>query len=210
MMYLLAINLVSSVASQSLLDLTTIIIFIFTLLNYRNNKSSVLGWKASIFWVLAAYFIVVCLGFLINAASGAPIREMLFKFIWVFHLYLFYIFFQTVQLSLKNLLKSLCLFLFIPTVYSLICYMTGVDLITGVDSSRIIGMVHSATYHAHGNAVLFIFIFGLALYNFKENKLQWKAFYIFSILSLGLSILLTFTRGVWISLFLSVLFMLKR
>jgi O-antigen ligase len=89
-----------------------------------------------------------------------------------------------------------------------VSFVRGFDLITGTENSRITGLVNSATYHAHGNAVLFVILIGCLYFSYHRLSSLWKVISLVSTTLLGMSIYLTYTRGIWISIFVSSALML--
>lgn len=206
--YLLTLYPVAAVSSQSILDLTTILMFFVTLWLIRKNPQKFVLKKIGIEWAFLGYGVVVALGFLFNASKDAEWVRSAIKFSWLLNIYILIYTFQSLKISSAFILKALTLLSIGPTIYSLISYVHGLDLITGRSNIRITGLVNSATYHAHGNAFLLIFMLGSLIVCHKKLSYFWKYFGGFSIGLLGLSIALTFTRGIWGSLFLSSLIVL--
>lgn len=204
----LALYPVAAVSSQSLLDLTTVVMFFSLIWMLRKNKSQFVFQKIGIEWAFLAYVVVVILGFAINASKEAEWLRSFLKFSWLINIYILILVLQTVEIETTRIVKVLSALSLGPTLYSLISYLQGFDLITGRDNVRITGLVNSSTYHAHGNAFLFVFLVGGIFFSFKKLPKFWKVFSLISTFLLGVSILLTFTRGVWLSIFLSTIMIL--
>lgn len=192
-----------AVSSQSLLDLALSALFLSLIFVFAKKRQILVIEKIGIEWAFLGYMITIVLGFWLNASPDAEWLDSAIKFSWVLNLYILIFGLQTTQLDSTKILKALSAGTLIPTLYSLASYMYGVDLITGRNNHRITGMVNSATYHAHGNAIIFVFLACCLYFSFKKLKLNWKIFAVSSFLLLGTSILLTFTRGIWISIFVS-------
>lgn len=198
-----------AVTSQSMLDLFISILFLIWLTQVIKSKS----FKCSqinfigIEWAFLGYLIVIILGFIFNASKDAEVARSLLKFIWLGQFYIFIYSFENIKLKLKQLILYFSLFFIIPNVYALVSYFLGYDLITKQDSDRILGMVSSATYHAHGNAVIFVMFFAIVILSFKKLPVKFKILCLATLILYFASIFLTFTRGIWISIFLSGLFM---
>lgn len=159
-------------------------------------------------WGFVAYVVVVICGFIFNASTEAPWWDSLIKFTWILNFYILIYAFSKNTFNLEKVLKVLCVLLLPLTIYSLISYWHGVDLITGRDNStRITGLVNSSTYHAHGNAVIFVFLAAILLFTYQRLNRTWIFFCVASISLLGASIFLTLTRGIWLSIALSALIM---
>lgn len=156
---------------------------------------------------IALYIVIVAAGFIFNASADAPWWQSLMRFSWVLNLYILTFAFSKSDIKPEKSLQFLAMATLIPTIYSLISFYHGVDLITGRDNSRITGLVNSATYHAHGNAIIFVFMVAILFFVYKKLSIPWKFVTVFSILLLGTSIFLTLTRGIWLSVAISSIFM---
>jgi O-antigen ligase len=205
---LLGLYPVAAVSSQSALDAIIILIsflwlFMIYKKGYHENRLSSTGAEIPLF----SYFIVVILGFIFNASPEAPWLNSLVKFTWILNLYILIYAIRISNLNLNKILKFISICVLPPTIYSLVSYYHGVDLITGRENSRITGLVNSATYHAHGNAVIFVFMTSIYVFVRKRLSLNWQIFCGISLGLLGLSIFYTFTRGIWLSLTLSTFIM---
>ncbi len=199
----LAIYPVAAVSSQSLLDLSTVLMFLTTMWLFRKKKIELAFKKIGIEWAFASYLGVVIIGYMTNAAADADWVGSLVKFSWLINIYILIYAFQSLQLKTIRIIQIISTLTFGPTLYSLLSYARGVDIITGRDNTRLTGLVNSSTYHAHGNAVLFIILVSCLYFSIKKLNLAWQIFSFFSTILLGLSIFLTFTRGIWISIFIS-------
>lgn len=194
---------VAAVSTQSGLDIATVILFLATTFLIYKKRAEFVFRSIGIEWAFLGYVIVVILSFMINASKEAEWFRSAIKFSWIINLYILIYVFQSKSVEVKNMIKVLSLGSLLPTVYSLVSYHNGVDLLTGRLNERITGLVNSSTYHAHGNAMLFVaLVAGLSLCGNQLSRL-WKWIAGFSTFLLGLSILLTFTRGIWLSVCLS-------
>jgi O-antigen ligase len=142
----------------------------------------------------------VFLGFVLNASKEAEWASSIVKFSWLINLYILIFTFQALKIETVQIIKVLSVGTLLPTVYSLASYVHGLDLMTGRLNDRITGLVNSATYHAHGNAMVFVFLVGSLCFSWRLLSRKWRIFAQVSAFLLGVSILLTFTRGIWISL----------
>ncbi len=204
---LLIVYLAATVSSQSLLDAAILISgigFIFNQLKHRPKLNFNLPMKFLVF--VASYFLIVLVGFYLNASPEAPIMWYLSKFDWVLHVYLLYLVAQVIEFDIIKVLKYLSIALFLPTLYSLVSYVNGKDLITNLDNTRITGLVNSSTYHAHGNSILLVLLGVLLFFTHNQLKKSWKIFIYLHLLMLTASVFLTFTRGIWLSLFITLFF----
>lgn len=200
---LLSIYSIAAVSSQSLLDISMALIFMTVFYIFFKNKKIFIFKKIGIEWAFLGYVFVVILGFLINSSKDAEILNSIYKFLWLINIYILIYAFQSCHFETKKIIKSLSVLTLIPTLYSLCSYIYGTDLITGRDNSRITGLVNSSTYHAHGNAMIFTFLVGCLYFSYKKLNFIWRLFSLTVTVLLGLSVVLTFTRGIWFSIFLS-------
>lgn len=206
---LLGLYPIMAVSSQTLLDAVMIAISIIWVIFFIRERRypDLMFKKIGTEWLFLGYFLVVVSGFIFNASPDAPWFENLLKFLWILNLYILVFAFETAPIILEKVIKFIAVLVFFPTIYSLISYLHGTDLITGRDNSRITGLVNSATYHAHGNAVIFVFLMALYLFTYRKMTTRWQFFCIVSIALLGASIFLTLTRGIWLSIVISSVLM---
>ncbi len=204
----LSIYPVAAVSSQSLLDLVTFFMFFTTIVILYRSREKIDFKRIGIEWAVLGYLIVIALGFKFNASPDAEWQNSVIKFSWLINIYILIYTFQTLSFNSIKVIQVLSVLSLGPTVYSLISYLNGLDLITNRDNDRITGLVNSSTYHAHGNAVLFVILVGCLYFSIRKLSRAWMFFSLFSTFLLGLSIFLTFTRGIWISIFASSMMML--
>ncbi len=209
--WLVTLSLVplGAVTSQTVLD-AMIILLLFGLIykligNFRAEapKFKILG----IEWAFLGYFMVVLLGYYFNASKEAEIGWNLKKFLWIPHLYLFIYSFLNIRISHTRIIKFCSFFFLLPNLYALGSYIVGYDLITKIENKRILGLVTSATYHAHANAIVFVFYFACLYFGFNKLSTRMKFFSGLAFILFAASIFLTFTRGIWGSILMSTLLM---
>lgn len=194
---------VAAVSSQSLLDFSTILMGLTAFWMVRKEPQKYTFRKIGIEWAFFGYAVVVMLGFIFNGSPDAEWLRSAVKFSWLINIYILIYTFQGLKIRAELILKFLAVLSAGPTVYSLISYIYGVDLITGRDNARITGLVNSATYHAHGNVFLLIFMVGCLIISYRKLSSTWRFFGALATGLLGISIILTFTRGIWGSIFFS-------
>lgn len=204
-----AVYSIAAVSSQSVLDISTFVLLITTLYIIRRNPGRIAFTKIGIEWAFLGYVIVVVLGFIFNSSPDAEWLRSASKFSWVINIYILIYSFQVIKIESSSVLKTLSILSLGPTIYSLVSYIHGTDLLTGRSNERITGLVNSATYHAHGNSFILVFMIGCFLISYKRLSRTWIGISILSIFLLGLSIVFTFTRGIWGSLFFSSLVVLS-
>lgn len=198
-----------SVTSQTVLDLFTILLS-FSLIAALIKQPS--DWrihfkKTGPEWFILAYFITVIIGYIFNASPDAEIVWNLKKFTWVLSFYVYIYAFSNTVLTPKKMLWYLNLFFLIPNIYAIVSYVIKYDYFTDKAIARVIGLVNSATYHAHANALLFVFFAALMLFYFNKAGRRLQAIGAICFVIFFFSIFLTYTRGIWISLFVSALIM---
>lgn len=195
---LVAVSVVATWVSQSLLDLAVGLIgllWLSQLIRYRHIgeafPSKVMN---KIFPVFFGYFFVACLGFAFNARPEAEVANNLMRFNWILALYpLTWAFTQT-SFS-ESFFRKAFAFLLLPAIYGFNIYINhGTDLISKTETGfRVVGFVNSATYHAH--IAGFFVILGLG-YLIGRNLKKAENLVIFSVtLIVFLSLLFTKTRG---------------
>jgi O-antigen ligase len=199
------------VTSQFLLDVSTISIFLCLIYAcFRPTAFSTAPFKRiGIEWALFGYFLVALLSLALSAPEPKPWFYSLRKFTWLFDFYL--IIWATSQMtgSLKKWISFFCFAYILPNFYAFWTFYLGQDFFSQeFTRGRLTGLVHSATYHAHANGVILVFFgaLGIGLWGFLSLRL--KAFFLFSFAIMGVSVFLTYTRGIWISVPLSLLFFL--
>ena len=205
--------ILGTVTSQSMLDFFTILMFFGFLKDLKQNPKDTLN-RFKFFgneWAILGYFITVILGYMINASPDAEVGRGLFKFMWVPNLFLYYYVFTKIKFNISGYISFFSLAFVFPNIYAVESYISGVDMLTQKTIDRAIGLVDSATYHAHANAVIFVVFFFLMYYG--GRKFLSRKFYLFSVGTLFLllsSIAVSMTRGAWaavvfgISLFFSL------
>lgn len=194
---------IAAVSSQSALDASTVLMFLVTAwMIYKNKSDFTIKW-IGIEWAFLGYMLAVVLGFAINASAEAEWFRSTVKFSWVINLYILILTFQSLKVDTLKIIKVISVGTLLPNLYSLASYVNGYDLITYRINERITGLVNSSTYHAHGNAVLFVALLGALAFSYSRLSQRWKVFVLFSTFLLGASIFLTFTRGVWLSILAS-------
>lgn len=204
---LIGLYTVFAVSSQSLLDVAMTLIGAGWVLWAVKSRKFGLSRIGGAEWPLGLYVLIVICGFIFNAPKEAPWHESLLRFTWIFNLYILTFAFTLSAPRTERILQFLSVIILPPTIYSLISYYHGVDLITGRDNARITGLVNSSTYHAHGNAVIFVFLTSLLVFAYRKLSVAWQFVCSVSIVLLGTSIFLTLTRGIWLSIAISAVLM---
>ncbi len=200
--------LFSTVVSQTLLDFFTILLAIGLLTDFikQPQKTKQMFKMFGNELAMLAYLIVVLIGYYVNASRDAEIGRGLSKFLWVFNFYIYYYAFLKTRLKFEANRMALyfgVLFL-IPNVYAIYTYIVGYDFLSFKFIPRSVGLVNSATYHAHGVALIFIpFIISL-FFNWSKLKPFMKALAVAALPIFVGSVMVTLTRGAWLIMAISV------
>jgi len=195
-----------AITSQSLLDFFLIMLGFLWLWDVFQLKLYKTNWgfqKIGIEWALLGYFLVVLLGVLFNSSRDENAWREVGKFTWVLNFYILIYSFQKIKLNPREWIPYFSFGFFFQSMYAIVGYFRGSDFITGRASDRVLGLLDSSTYHAHANAIVFIFFLGVLFYSWKTLAGRWKIIGLVSLLTLLWSVYLTYTRGVWVSLFVS-------
>lgn len=211
--YLLAGTTVGPVVSQSLLDFMIILIFIGFAVNFIRNKSetSMVLRKPFLFeYGFIFYILAILIGFLILDITDKEAWFKFNKFHWIINFYLFVWAFSRYEISLTKLTKFFTIAYLLPNLYSIISTLTAYDPIHGrvLENFRLVGLLESATYHAHGNGLILTFFVVILFFQFKNLSRFFKLLSIFALLAMAFGIFLTFTRGIWLSLSITTLIFL--
>jgi len=199
-----------SVVSQSLMDASIVILFLTLLITHWNSFSTInslrfIKRRPYLFEVgFILYIISIAIGFLYYKTDQTEILKAFGKFTWILNLYVFYWYFRTSKINLNQLTWFYVLAFLIPNIYGVITFIYNYDFIQFVTlkDRRIIGLLNSATYHAHANALIFSFFTTYIFFRFKELTSTLKITFSLASVLMGLSIFLTMTRGPILSLFI--------
>lgn len=197
-----------AVCSQSLMDIMMCLLLLVWLYGvWQSHKLSGLGFrKIGIEWAFAGYLVTIVLGFIFNSVLQPEWFYVFFKFTWIFSLYFFINFYEAIDFDLVKTLKFMGTLVIIPVVGALVIFIQTNS--QGLpEEFRLLGFVNSATYYAHGNAMLLVFLLNLFLFLYKKISRSWNIMILVSLTLMVISIYFTYTRGIWISLFLSTVLM---
>lgn len=208
--YLLAGTAIGPVVSQSLLDLSITLLFIYLVVYWTKNKSKnvIELRKPYLFeYGFIFYFFAIILGFIILNITDSHAWFMLTKFTWVINFYLFCWAFSKYEITLTKLLKFFSWAYLVPNIYAIGCTIYGYDPIRDkvYEKGRLLGLLESATYHAHANGLILTFFLVILYYQFKNLNVKYKWLSAFASIAMAMGIFLTLTRGIWLSLAVSVL-----
>jgi O-antigen ligase len=214
LVFLLSLFGISTLTSQSAMDVSAILIVIYMLwkgFSWRQQDATYKLFNPTGFdWIFPLWVIVVAAGVSLNAYwyDSTLLRTIEFK--WVLFFYILSAAFIYKGFSTKVIWPTMLVVL-ICSIYAIAVYFMGWDPIhpendmsPTAGTIRTGGFFGNAMAMAHSYGVLFSLLFGLLLtgFHWKQNY-RWPL--LLTLFLLGISILLTLTRGVWISLFLSTL-----
>jgi O-antigen ligase len=131
----------------------------------------------------------------------------LYKFHWIINFYLLTWAITRYEINFSRISKFFCFAFLIPNLYAIISTLYGYNWISGeiLENTRLVGIVQSATYHAHGNGLILMFFLIILFFQFEHFNRKFKILSILAALLMALSIFLTFTRGIWLSLTITTL-----
>lgn len=209
---LIGLVTLGGVTSQSLMDISLFLIFIVFLRDLATKKISFSDFKwLGIEWAFVGYFAVAVIGLALNGKPPVPWFFYLSKFNWILNLYLLIYAFNRVQFSPTKWLYYFSIAFLLPNVYAAVSFAKHHDFITDRSTQVVVGLVNSATYHAHGNSLIFVFFAALLVLLFEKFNLVQKIIFSTAVLLMGLSVFFTYTRGIWAATFITlmVLFIIK-
>lgn len=209
LVFLVGLAVLGGVTSQSLMDISTILILFFLIKDLIQKKSSAKDfYPIGIEWAFIGYFAVAIISLWINGKVPVPWVTYLSKFSWILNLYLFVWAFNRIEYNASKWLNYFNIAYIVPNIYAIITYFLGLDLLTNTPIKGTLGFVNSSTYHAHGNTLILVFFLSIYLFSLDKLSKFQKAATVFCLGLMGLSIFLTFTRGIWGSTFVSILILL--
>lgn len=204
MIYLLLLSLIGTLTTQSGMDIF-VTLTVLTLLVQAIRKKGPEGWKLfskmnlEAFWVF--WVAVIALGFVLNGHFDGPLWKRLGEMRWILILYLMVSVYQYVRLDLAKMLKVVLGVGAFVSVLSLV-----VSAVKGED--RVGGILNNPMTTAHSYSLVFLTLSGVFLYRWKEmwadNRKEFYA-WLGALAIMGITLVLTMTRGVWIALFVGVL-----
>lgn len=207
MQYVLPLMAISSLISQSLVDFFLIVVgcqWLYFFLKARSREEFLP--KTGLEWPFLGLFLAMLLSILVNYWGRWEFLWPVHKIKWVFEFYAILWFLKKYGFDAEKSFKSILVVGLIPSIYAIATFFRGVDYLNPerATADRVVGLVNSATYHAHAGAilvgfVLFLFI-DLGIYKRKYN---W--FYLACIFTAGMSFYLTYTRGAYLALLVGLL-----
>ena len=205
----------SLLVSQSLMDLFYSLILILSVIHiFRGHLVVTTDPKFKfVDYFFIAWISVVLIGLTINGLEAPLVINKISEFKWIVVFLILYVLLREIDLS-EKVLRPVYYFLGFIGLYSASIFFLGFDPIKGKDfimtpaagGVRTGGFFSNAMTYAHSAGFAFCLSFGVGLVYLKtKTSMRWLSVVVTGLL--GLSILLTFTRGVWGSLFIAILFM---
>jgi O-antigen ligase len=221
-MVMFCIMQLALLSSQSGMDFFSGVLFLtsvyWTIRYYKKEWS----WpRIGLGWLWAIWLTTIALGLALNPLNS-PWPDLFFEFRWIIDLYVF-----TLFLSLygddKKVFRFFAIVLSVCSLTALIIYFLGYNPLSEPSSQRAINFKNFAGWRAGGlfdhsmplahsyGPILLVFS-GILLANWKERKNLTSWIYV-AILLTAATVLLTFTRGVWIGVvcgFVAMGFLMNR
>lgn len=202
--YLLAGTTIGPVVSQTLLDLMLFLILVYfakesfkhKFQNFSNLRKPYLFEYGFIFYIIS-----IVAGFLILGITDPEAWARLSKFYWIINFYLLVWTISRYKINLVTLIKFFSWAFLAPNIYAVLSLFYGYDIIRQKALPfRLTGLLDSATYHAHSNALIFVFFLSLLFFKFNKLSRFYKVLSIAAAFLMGLGIFMTYTRGIWLSI----------
>lgn len=206
--FVVATLLVAPIISQSLVDLCLALLFFMLFYIWKSGLQKVVFPRIPFLYFMLGYFGMAFVGLLHQLGIGNIPWDQMGKFIWIFNLFILVCAFANFRLKWRVILVAAASLSVIPSAYSLVTYFLKFDYLSNVGIARIVGLVNSATYHAHAGGILLVILLGMAIQFRKSFSVPIRIFLAASLFFLALSVWLTYTRGIWIALFGSTFFIL--
>lgn len=206
LLVLIGLVILGGVTSQSVMDASTTLLLLFLIYDLFKKKLLLKNIKPlGIEWAFVGYFAVAVIGLIFNGKPPVPWFFYLSKFNWVLNLYILAYTFNKIDFDYSKWLKYFCIAFILPNLYALITYFVRYDYLTHkVIQKGTLGVVNSATYHAHGNSLIFVFFVSLFVFYFKHLSNKLKILCGFSFTLMAASVFFSFTRGIWFASFASL------
>lgn len=207
MQYILPLMAVSSLISQSLVDLFLIICvgnWLYFFIKEKNRKEFLP--YTGLEWAFGGLFLAMLLSVLVNYWGQWEYLWPVHKIKWVLEFYAMVWFLRRFGFNAEKTVKTILWVGMIPSIYAIATYFNGTDFLNPDrdTADRVVGLVNSSTYHAHAGAILL----GLSLFYFVQNKMyKVRANWILAPLLFVFfcSFYLTYTRGAWLAFFAGVI-----
>lgn len=212
---LLLLFAISTLISQSLMDLFSTLLCLYLAFQWikarKNGNTLTVTPKMGFDWLWLLWFGVAAIGFALNTPPPAETPphfwlDRLVEFKWIFILY-FMVGALTLAPIKESALKWFNGALLLCSGYAVIDYFMQLLNAAPTDEVRLGGLFQFSMTYGHSYGMFFCALLGVFFLTYKELSPKQRAFYFATVLVLGASVLLTYTRGVWIAVFGSVIAM---
>jgi O-antigen ligase len=212
---LLMLFAVSTLISQSLMDLFSTLLCLYLAYQWAMAKKS--GQTLSVVqsmgfdWLWAAWFVVAALGFALNTPPPPETPDhfwiaRLVEFKWIFILYFLVGAFRLSNFK-EDHLKWFNGSLLICAAYAVVDYFIQLQGAPAGEDLRLGGLFQFSMTYAHSYGIFFCALLGIFFETYQTLSARKRALYVSTLLVVGTSVLLTYTRGVWIAVFAAVVAM---
>ncbi len=206
---------ISTMISQSAMDAFSILSIICVIgLWFQQKRSFKLFPKLGLELPFLLFSLAVCLSFAANWSTETLAVPRIVELKWILNFYLIVVAFRLLQPSFKDFQK-VQIFIFISAVFALVSPILGYDPLQSPNAiidrtpsgvARAGGFFSNPMTFSHLHAMIFFLVAGVALTLFKNKKTGWQQLMLLTFL-LGLALLFSFTRGVWIGVFVGLVVM---
>lgn len=201
----LGLAAIASILSQSVQDIFSILSVLFTI--YLMIQHRQFFKKNGADWVIFSFLGFCIFGIVFQYGVGSEYLKMLKRFSWIASLYLAHMAFSYYLPKPKEALKLILYVSLIPSLYSIATVLAKTDFrYPDRWEGRAIGLVNSATYHAHASVVLAAFCLPLLWFVGKKSSRLVQMSLGVSFVLLFVSFYYTYTRGALLA-FLIVAFL---
>lgn len=211
---LLMLFAISVLISQSLMDLFSTVLCLYLAYQWfqarKQGQLLTVTPKMGFDWLWLIWFGVAAIGFAINTPPPPETPPnfwlaRLVEFKWVFILYFMVGAFRITNFK-EDAIKWFNGAALLCAVYGIVAYYLDLQSHPG-EELRLGGIYQFSMTHAHVYGVVFCFLLGMVFELFPVLSKGKKTLYIAALAAIGLSVLLTYTRGVWIGATIAVIAM---
>lgn len=206
---------VSTMISQSAMDAFATLSGIFLVARwFQLKKSFQLFPQTGLELPFLAFSVAVILSFVANWETQTLVVQRVLELKWILNFYLIFAALRVLNPDWKSF-QRVQIFIFISAAFALLSPIIGYDPLQSPEAiidrtpsgvARVGGFFSNPMTFAHLHALIFFLVAGVSLYLFEARNKQSR-FSVFLTGLLGLALLLTFTRGAWIGVFVGFIVM---
>lgn len=207
--------LVSTMISQSAMDVFATLSALFLLIIWWKHRP---GFKlfpnTGLEGPFLAFAVAVCLSFISNWPTQTHALSRILELKWIFNFYLILAALRWLRPDWKAF-RNVEIWIAVTALFALVAPVIGYDPLQSPEAiidrtpsgvARVGGFFSNPMTYAHLHALIFFLLAGVGLHLFSEKKKEsWQVLGLTALL--GLALLLTFTRGVWIGMFAGLVVM---